>query len=198
MEAIINKVQLCGTLAGSPKFSHLNRDEEYYIFPLDIERLSGAVDTVNIIARRSLLEKVEIGQRARIAIGGELRSYNNKSGIGRKLVISVLAKEMELSDEEDENVVRLSGVICKSPNLRRTPMGREICDIMLAVNRKYGRSDYLPCIAWGQTAELAASFDVGDAIELEGRIQSRKYIKVEDGENVEKTAYEVSIVSMEI
>jgi single-stranded DNA-binding protein len=103
---------------------------------------------------------------------------------------------MSFTDDEDKNSVSLTGAVCKKPNLRKTPMGRQICDIMLAVNRRYGRSDYLPCIAWGRLAENASELKIGDTITLEGRIQSRKYIKTENGIATERTAFEVSIVSI--
>ena len=127
---------------------------------------------------------------------GELRSFNNKSGEGARLVITVFAKEIILCDDEDCNVIRLIGTLCKKPNLRTTPMGRDICDLMLAVNRKYGRSDYLPCIAWGIKAREAADWDVGTTVSLEGRIQSRTYIKLIDDVPVEKTAFEVSVIEI--
>ncbi|WP_073076138.1 single-stranded DNA-binding protein [Sporobacter termitidis] len=191
-----NVVELCGSIADKPRFSHMGGSESYFSFPLDIERLSGFVDTVNIIVRQEMLEKLEIEDSQHIAVTGELRSFNNKRGDGSRLVISVFAKELYFTDDEDKNLVRLTGAICKKPNLRKTPMGRQICDIMLAVNRRYGRSDYLPCIAWGRLAEGAAELAVGDTISLEGRIQSRKYIKNENGAATERTAFEVSIVTL--
>ena len=197
MEGMNNVVELCGSIADKPKFSHMGGSENYFSFPLDIERLSGFVDTINIIVRQEMLEKLEIEDNRHLAISGELRSFNNKRGDGSRLVISVFAKEMFFTDDEDKNCVRLTGAVCKRPNLRKTPMGRQICDIMLAVNRRYGRSDYLPCISWGRLAEGASELNVGDTITLEGRIQSRKYIKTENGEPIERTAFEVSIVSIE-
>ena len=196
MEEMNNVVELCGVIAGTAKFSHTGRNENYYIFPLDVSRLSGAVDTINIIARQNLLETFGIEEDAKICVTGELRSFNNKSGNGNRLVITVFAKEVWLPDEEDTNRVILSGLLCKKPNLRRTPLGRQICDMMIAVNRRYGRSDYLPCIALGHLAEVIEEMEVGDPIRLEGRIQSRKYIKNEDGTPLERTAFEVSIVSI--
>lgn len=191
-----NVVELCGTTAGRPEFSHIGGGENYYTFPLEIERLSGYVDRVNIIAREDLLENLEVDGSTRLVVIGELRSYNNKRGDGgSRLVITVLAKELYFADDEDQNIVRLSGVICKAPNLRKTPMGRQICDIMLAVNRRYGRSDYLPCIAWGRLAETAAVLSVGDNLSFEGRLQSRKYLKSENDTVMERTAFEVSIVA---
>ena len=196
MDELSNYVELHGVMAGKPEFSHASRNEKYYTFPLEIERLSGTSDTINIIIRSGLMESLEIEEKQRLAITGELRSFNNKSGEGSRLVITVFAKTLILTDEDYKNTVILTGVLCKPPNLRRTPMGREICDMMLAVNRRYGRSDYLPCIAWGQLAEAASELEVGSTIRLEGRIQSRKYIKMENGRSTERTAFEVSAVSI--
>ncbi len=196
MEGINNFVELCGCIADKPKFSHVGGSDNYYSFPMDIERLSGFVDTINVIAREDIIEQLEIDNCVHLAVTGELRSYNNKQGEGSRLVISVLAKQMMFTDEEDTNTVLLTGALCKRPNLRRTPMGRQICDLMLAVNRKYGRSDYLPCIAWGRLADTTAEMSVGDTLSLEGRIQSRKYIKSINGILTERTAFEVSIISL--
>ena len=196
MEEFCNAVKLRGTLAGRPVFSHNSKSEEFYTFPLEIVRLSGNADIINIVISRKLLDTTEIGDGDFVEVEGELRSYNNKSGEGRKLVISVFAKKLAVTNGEDENCVILQGAICKEPTLRRTPMGRQICDMMLAVNRRYGKSDYLPCIAWGQTAFEASELCVGDKVHIEGRIQSRKYIKNENGESSERTAYEVSTVTM--
>ena len=197
MERINNIVELRGALAGRPVLSHSSRSETYYMFPLEIERLSGAVDTINIVARRELLEEVELEEKERVYVKGELRSFNNKSGVGNRLIITVFAQEIALQDESDMNSVTLAGTVCKPPTLRKTPMGREICDMMLAVNRRYGRSDYLPCIAWGRLAEMASEFSVGAEVQLTGRIQSRKYIKNENDVQTEKTAFEVSVAEIE-
>lgn len=191
-----NYAELIGTIAAPPVFSHDRRGESFYVFPLEVERLSGTADTVNVIVRRELMERVELSEAGKIRVIGELRSFNNKSGEGAKLVITVFAKEIELCDGEDTNIVRLIGTLCKNPNLRTTPMGRDICDLMLAVNRKYGRSDYLPCITWGLKAREAADWEVGTVVSLEGRIQSRKYIKIIDDTPVEKTAFEVSVIEI--
>jgi primosomal replication protein N len=191
-----NFVELCGTIADKPRFSHMGGSDNYYSFPLDIERLSGFVDTINIIAREDMIDQLEIDNCSHLTVTGELRSYNNKHGEGSRLVISVLAKQLMFTDEEDKNTVLLLGALCKRPNLRKTPMGRQICDLMLAVNRKYGRSDYLPCIAWGKLAETTAEMSVGETLSLEGRIQSRKYIKSVNGILTERTAFEVSVVSL--
>ncbi|MBR5633128.1 MAG: single-stranded DNA-binding protein, partial [Clostridia bacterium] len=122
---------------------------------------------------------------------------NNRRGEGAKLVITVLAKELYFCDDEDENTVCLTGTICKEPSLRVTPMGRDICDIMLAVNRHYGRSDYLPCICWGLKAREAALWTVGTKLKLEGRLQSRRYIKLSENGSQERVAFEVSVSTSE-
>lgn len=190
-----NAAEFCGTLAGAPRFSHTSRGEDYFVFPLETHRLSGTADTVNVTASRTLLGSVELAEKSRIHITGEVRSFNNKSGVGSRLVISVFAQKIEFTDEPDMNRVLLRGTLCKPPNLRRTPMGREICDLMLAVNRRCGRSDYLPCIAWGAGAAMASLWDVGTETGVDGRLQSRSYVKLTDGVGVEKTAFEVSVSS---
>ena len=191
-----NYVFLRGSVCEAPRFSHESRDEQFYQFSLEICRLSGTPDTVNVLARGSLLDTLEIGGGSKICVLGELRSFNNKSGVGPKLIITVFARELWFDDGEDENTVELAGTLCKAPNLRTTPLGREICDLMLAVNRRYGRSDYLPCIAWGLRARSAADWTVGTAVRLTGRIQSRSYTKTVDGELLEKTAFEVSVIDI--
>jgi len=194
---VTNYCCLRGAMAAVPRYSHSSRGEDFYSFPLEVCRLSGTSDTINIVARSSLLDSVEVVENSKLCVEGELRSFNNKSGQGPKLIITVFAREMWFEDGEDENTIELIGTICKAPNLRVTPMGREICDLMLAVNRRYGRSDYLPCIAWGIRAREAASWDVGTTVSLTGRIQSRQYTKVIDGESFEKVAYEVSVIDIE-
>lgn len=191
-----NYCLLRGAVVQPPCFSHEGRGEQFYQFPLEVCRLSGVADVINVVVRRELAERLEVEEGKRLCVSGELRSFNNKSGTGSKLVITVFAKELWFDEGEDENVIELTGTICKQPNLRVTPMGREICDLMLAVNRRYGRSDYLPCIAWGLRAREAANWSVGTMVSLNGRIQSRKYTKSIDGESVEKTAYEVSVIDI--
>lgn len=190
---IRNHAVLKGILAAAPAFSHMSRGERFFIFPVETRRLSGTADTINVIARESLLRSAEIMEAGRIQVTGELRSFNNKRGEGARLVITVFAKELGFTDGEDMNVIELAGTLCKPPNLRVTPMGRDICDLMLAVNRRCGRSDYLPCICWGRRAREYSQLQVGDRLSLTGRIQSRPYIKLIEGEPVEKVAYEVSI-----
>ena len=191
-----NIAQLCGVIAAAPVFSHSGRGESFYTFPLEVARLSGATDKINIIVRDELMESVALNEAEKLCVKGELRSFNNKSGEGAKLVITVFAKELYLCDDDDLNEVHLIGTLCKKPNLRMTPMGRDICDLMLAVNRRYGRSDYLPCITWGLKAREAAEWGTGTMVTLEGRIQSRNYIKIVGGDPVEKTAFEVSVTDI--
>lgn len=191
-----NYVRLVGVMAGRPVYSHSSRGQDFYTFPLEVLRLSGNCDTLNIIVRPELLEGLEVEERGKICVCGQLRTFNNRRGDGAKLVITVFARELSLSDEEDTNLVQLTGTLCKTPNLRCTPMGRDICDLMLAVNRHYGRSDYLPCICWGIRAREAAIWTVGTKVQLIGRIQSRRYIKLCEAGSVEKTAYEVSVTEI--
>lgn len=192
-----NYVRLVGVMAGRPEYSHSSRGQDFYTFPLEVLRLSGNCDIINIIVRPEMLESLEIAERGKLCVCGQLRTFNNRRGEGAKLVITVFARELQLCDEEDSNLVELIGTLCKAPNLRCTPMGRDICDLMLAVNRHYGRSDYLPCICWGVRAREAAAWTVGTRVRLTGRIQSRRYIKLSEAGSVEKTAYEVSVTEIE-
>ena len=169
-----NYAELCGTLAAPPALSHENRQERFFTFPLET-----------------------LEEPARLCVTGDVRSFNNRRGPGAKLVITVFAHDITPCDEPyDRNLILLSGTLCKPPNLRTTPMGRDICDLMLAVNRHYGRSDYLPCITWGARACETALWDVGTRVSLEGRLQSRSYIKVLDTGAVERTAFEVSVLDI--
>lgn len=187
-----NSVILCGTVSGRPTYSHTAKGERFFTFPLTVERLSGAQDRINDSCREELLSQTEIEEKLRLRVFGELRSFNNKSGVGNKLQIFVFAYELEFCDDEPENLVFLSGALCKEPKLRVTPLGREICDVLIAVNRPLGRSDYLPCICWGQSAHNTSQLNVGQSVDISGRIQSRDYIKVVVGVQLVKTAFEVS------
>ena len=190
-----NTAELRGTLLSEPELSHISRGMEYYGLAVLTRRLSGTPDRANVILPRPLLLCLpEPGEK--LWLRGELRSFNNRSGSGSRLVLYIFAQEAAPSEEEgeDRNEITLSGTLCKPPVWRRTPMGREICDLMLAVNRRYGRSDYLPCIAWGKNALQAAAWGVGQPVCLRGRFQSRGYVKaLENGETLEKTAFEVSV-----
>ena len=186
-----NRAELCGVAAAPPRFSHESRGIRFYTFPLQTRRLSGTVDTVNIVLRQSLLPADGLLEAGPVRITGELRSFNNKSGVGNRLVLTIFARELG-PGEADENRIVLTGTVCKTPTLRVTPMGREICDIILAVARRYRRSDYIPVIAWGQQAREAAQAGVGTQLTVRGRLQSRAYTKVIDGESFQRQAFEVS------
>ena len=194
MENNFNRVQLCGTVDSEPVFSHANHGISFFKFTLAVERLSGLSDKLAVIVSAPLLAAVPLRVGDMATVQGQLRSYNNKSGQGSRLVISVFAHVLEAGGETPLKLIQLSGVLCKPPVLRRTPLGREICDMILAVNRRYGRADYLPCIAWGAVAQQAAAMDTGERLTAEGRVQSRTYSKTENGVVTERTAYEVSIM----
>jgi single-stranded DNA-binding protein len=199
MEYIINQIRLCGTMETAPVFSHENHGRQFYSFFLGVERLSGTVDRLRVLADLALLSETDCAWGERILVTGQVRSYNQVDDSGRHLVISVYAETLELTDEEPDDRVTLTGTLCRDPIYRRTPLGREICDGMLAVNRSYRRTDYLPCIFWGRTARQIADLSSGARITLTGRLQSREYNKLlPDGETVTRTAYEISAVTAEL
>ena len=190
-----NKIVLRGQGLGQPVLSHRNHGVDYYVVPLRVPRLSGVDDVLNLVVDHPDPALWAPGQW--VDAQGEVRSYNNRTGQGSKLVITVLVRSAQRpAAEEGENRLVLAGVLCRKPVLRRTPLGREICDLLLAVNRPYGRADYLPCIAWGSLAVHCGGLGVGDKLRLEGRLQSRKYHKLIDGEQVERTAFEISIMNL--
>lgn len=193
---ITNVAQIAGKVFSEPVLSHQVENENFFEFKVEIERLSKIKDIIPVtISERTLAGKTfEKGQFVKIS--GEYRSYNKLAGEKSKLVLHLFAKEIELSStgEEFENEVKLTGFICKTPVYRKTPFNREICDILLAVNRSnYHKSDYVPCILWGRNARFIAEQKIGCKVEIVGRIQSREYVKAfEDGSSETKTAYEVS------
>lgn len=194
MELNYNRVELCGTVLEAPVLSHVNHGCAFYRFPLSVLRLSGQPDKLQIIAPQSLLASLPVSPGDTVAVTGQLRSFNNKSGQGSRLVLSVFAQSMTPGGTAPLNRIQLSGILCKQPVLRRTPLGREICDMILAVNRRYGRADYLPCIAWGAVAQQVSLLHTGARLTAEGRVQSRVYSKTENGVTTDRTAYEVSIM----
>lgn len=197
MDNNFNRVRLCGRAAGEPELSHINHGESFYRFPLSVERLSGQEDRLPVILPRPLLEAHPVHTGDVLTLTGQLRSFNNRSGQGPRLVISVFVRELIPGGAAPFNQIQLSGILCKTPTLRRTPLGREICDLILAVNRRYGRADYLPCIAWGGLARRCGALEVGDGVRIEGRLQSRAYTKVDHGVSEVRTAYEVSVMKLE-
>lgn len=193
-----NRALLRGVAAAPPVFSHANHGVSYETFPLSVLRLSGQRDTVNVVASRELLAECPAEEGKELEVEGEVRSFNNKSGHGSRLVITLYARALRPGDGEPVNDLTLAGVLCKPPVLRRTPLGRDICDLMLAVNRRYGRADYLPWHRLGHPGPAMRRAGGGRrGAHRRGRLQSRGYTKVENGVSYEKTAYEVSVMQLE-
>ena len=191
-----NQAELEGVVQDLPAYSHENHGKPFYRCLLEIPRLSGQADILPLLLPETLREAAVPGERLRVR--GQLRSYNNRSGQGSRLVLSTYVLSAEEPAGESCNRITLGGVLCKAPIYRRTPMGRSICDLMLAVSRRYGRADYLPLIAWGQLASQLSRRSVGDVLALEGRIQSRGYRKHTEEGTEERTAYELSAMELEI
>ena len=190
-----NDVLLEGTPLAVPAWSHENHGTQVYRLRLEVPRRSGTPDTRPLLLPKALAARVREGELLRVH--GQLRSFNNRSGVGNKLVLTVYAQELQPGTGGPCNQITLSGSLCKPPIFRRTPLGRSICDLMLAVPRRYGRADYLPVIAWGQLAVRTSQLQVGDGLSLEGRVQSRTYHKVlGDGSTQERVAYEVSMMHL--
>lgn len=189
-----NEVLLEGTATEPPSMSHENHGTRFYRFFLEVPRLSGQADVLPVLLPEALLPQVKAG--GQLQVRGQLRSFNNRSGVGNRLVLTVYAQELLPGSGESCNQIHLAGALCKPPVFRRTPLGRSICDLMLAVSRRYGRADYLPVIAWGQLAVQASHLQVGDGLALEGRVQSRTYRKVTDQGAEERVAYEVSMMHL--
>ena len=189
-----NEVLLEGTPLDAPQFSHENHGTRFYRFFLAVPRLSGTPDTLPVLLPEVLLP--QIPGDGPLQIRGQLRSFNNRSGVGSRLVLTVYALDIQPGTGEACNQIFLTGSLCKPPVFRRTPLGRSICDLMLAVSRRYGRADYLPVITWGQLAVQASRLTVGDPVALEGRVQSRVYHKVTEEGTQERVAYEVSVMHL--
>ncbi len=196
-----NYCTVCGEVFSEPKLSHEIYEEKFYSFSLKSKRLSDSYDIINITASERLLcDNISLSFGARLIITGQFRSYNNFSDVGNKLILTLFAKDIEPVYNEcyDKNEIYLDGYICKTPVYRVTPFGREITDILLAVNRIHNKSDYIPCIAWGRNAKFASNLEVSDRIKIWGRIQSREYQKkLDDETEITKTAFEVSIAKIE-
>ena len=189
-----NEVLLEGLTLTLPEWSHENHGTQFFRFLLRIPRLSGTSDVLPVLLPEFML--ADIHPRRPIRIRGQLRSFNNRSGVGNKLVLAVYTQELLPAEGEPCNQITLTGSLCKAPILRRTPLGRSICDLMLAVPRHYGRADYLPIIAWGQLASQVSRLGVGSSVTLDGRIQSRSYQKVTETGTQERIAYEVSMMHL--
>jgi single-stranded DNA-binding protein len=195
-----NKVKLTGTVVSEPEFSHEVYGEQFFNLFLEVKRISGVADIVPLTISERLfnLEDKCIGTVVRVS--GQFRSFNKHEENKNRLVLSVFVREIErvVNDYDEENEIEIDGFVCKDPVYRKTPLGREIADILFAVNRSYGKSDYIPCIVWGRNAVYASGLPVGTHLKITGRIQSRKYTKrYLDGAEEERTAYEVSVSKIE-
>ena len=205
-----NYLTLVGKVTGEKKFSHEIYGEKFYTFNLSIPRLSGNADIIPITISERLTTEGMLTEGKKLLIKGQFRSYNSYENEKNKLILTVFAKDVEelqeneeeseiVKKEETTNEVVLIGFVCKKPIYRQTPFGREIADLLLAVNRAYNKSDYIPCIAWGRNARFCADMETGTEIKIIGRVQSRAYEKkYEDGTVENKTAYEVSVSSLEL
>lgn len=190
-----NEAILCGYLNSVPVKTHTAGGFEYYGISLRVPRLSGREDLLNITAPSYVLPKDGLTLFSKFTIRGVMRSRNQHDSDKYRLILCICAREMQQSepDAEPANSILLTGAVCKPPIYRETPLGRRVCDIMLAVKRSYGKADFLPLIVWGANADLSKDYKVGDKISCEGRFQSREYIKKTEAGDEVKTAYEVSV-----
>ena len=199
-----NHLVLRGKIVSDKSYSHEIYGEKFYVFNLEVIRLSSTVDIIPITISERLLTGLDLDIGKKVVVEGQFRSYNNYENERNRLILTVFAKEInEIEGEEDKeevtNEVTLVGYVCKKPIYRQTPFGREIADVLLAVNRAYNKSDYIPSIAWGRNARFCQNMEVGTEVKITGRVQSRTYEKkYEDGKVETRVAYEVSIASMEI
>ncbi len=198
MEHSVNQITVCGSLRELPIFSHENHGKRFYRFTLDIPRLSGAVDTLPVIASEAIMNSIDLSGGEMLTVTGQIRSHNSRTNGVRHLLIFIFASGIVAEDSEPVNEVIITGLLCKEPIFRRTPLGREICDVMLAIPRAFRRADYLPCILWGRTAQEISRCHVRDQICIHGRLQSRIYTKLTEDGTQERTAYEISALSAEI
>ena len=198
MEHICNQITVRGSLLGLPEFSHENHGRQFYRFSLEVPRLSGTVDILPVVAEERVLEAIDLSGGEMLTVRGQIRSHNSRVGGVRRLMIFIFAADITAGEGEPINDCVLEGPLCRDPVYRRTPLGREICDVMLAVPRAFKRADYLPCILWGRTAQEAALCRTSDRIRITGRLQSRTYTKLTEDGPEERTAYEISALTAEI
>ena len=198
MEQSNNYITIRGSLVELPQFSHENHGRKFYRFLLEVPRLSGAVDILPVIAEEGLLHQLDPCGGEMLTVSGQIRSHNRRTETSRQLLIFVFASAIAAEDGEPINDVVIEGPLCREPTFRRTPLGREICDAMLAVPRAFRRADYLPCILWGRTAQEISGCHVRDQIRICGRFQSRVYTKQLDSVQVQRTAYEISALTADI
>lgn len=198
MEHKTNEITLRGTLQALPQFSHENHGKKFYRFYLEVPRLSGTVDILPVICEQQILDAMDPTGGQMLTVTGQIRSYNQRTDGVRHLLIFVFANHVVAEDGEPINDVILEGPLCREPTYRLTPLGREICDAMLAVPRAFRRADYLPCILWGRIAQEVSRCHTRDVISVQGRLQSRVYTKLTENGPEERTAYEISALTAEI
>ncbi len=198
MEHTNNTITARGTLHELPRFSHENHGRQFYRFILEVPRLSGVVDYLPVIVQKQLFDEIDPCAGSMITVCGQIRSHNQRTDGKRHLLIFIFATAITVEDGDAINDVVLEGALCREPIFRRTPLGREICDVMLAVPRVFRRADYLPCILWGRTAQEISTCHTRDQVRICGRLQSRTYTKLTDNGPEERVAYEVSALSAEI
>ena len=198
MEHTTNLVTIRGELVQLPEFSHENHGKRFFRFVLEVRRLSGAVDQLPVVAEEALVQGIDPCGGSMITVTGQVRSHNYRVEGVRRLMVFVFASTVCAEDGEPINEVTLEGPLCREPTFRRTPLGREICDVMLAVPRPFHRADYLPCILWGRTAHEVSACHTRDRIRISGRLQSRVYTKLTESGAEERTTYEISALTAEI
>ena len=198
MEHTENQITVRGSLGELPYFSHENHGKRFYRFLLAVPRLSGAVDLLPVVAEEDLLNAMDLSAGEMLTVRGQVRSHNIREGGQRHLLIFIFAASVLCEDGEPINDCRIEGLLCREPTYRRTPLGREICDAMLAVPRGFRRADYLPCILWGRIAQDVAECHTRDRVRILGRLQSRVYTKMTEAGPEERTAYEISALTAEI
>ena len=201
-----NQVSVTGKVVTGFTFSHQVFGEGFYVMDMVVKRLSDSEDRIPVMVSERLIDVTQDYVGEYMQIQGQFRSYNRHEGVKNKLVLSIFVRELRFIEDEDipeeqskSNQIFLDGYVCKPPIYRKTPLGREIADILVAVNRPYGKSDYIPCIAWGRNARFAGGLEVGSHLQICGRVQSREYTKKVDEESVEKrVAYEVSVSKIDL
>ena len=198
-----NQVVVMGTIVSGFTYSHEIFGEGFYMVDVEVERLSDSSDIIPVMISERLIDVEEDYKGCMISVTGQFRSYNRHEEKKNRLILSVFAREVEFINQIEENSksnqIYLDGFICKEPIYRKTPLGREIADLLIAVNRPYGKSDYIPCICWGRNARFASNFVVGSRCAIWGRIQSREYMKkISEEEVIRRVAYEVSVSKLEL
>ena len=198
-----NQVSLVGEIVSDFTYSHKVYGEKFYMVDMAVKRISDFADTIPLMVSERLINVNEDFRGIYLSVSGQFRSFNRHEETRNRLVLSVFVRELEVLEtvyeDDNENQIFLDGYICKEAVYRKTPLGREIADLLVAVNRSYGKSDYIPCICWGRNARFASTFEVGTHVQIWGRIQSREYVKkISDTEVENRVAYEVSVSKIEL